>query len=58
MNLIDGIILGFVIVVLVLIIYFKWIKKSDASTSCHCYKSKSCSIKLEELRDLFKDASV
>ncbi|MFA5720043.1 MAG: hypothetical protein WC939_03180 [Acholeplasmataceae bacterium] len=51
---IDYLILGFVLLVLGLIIYFKWIKKSE-KTSCHCYKAKSCGIKLEELRKLFNN---
>ena len=49
---IDYVILGLVLLVVGLIIYFKWIRKSEKA-SCHCYKAKSCGIKLEELRQLF-----
>lgn len=54
MNLIDAVILIFTILILGLIIYFKWIKKKD-KLSCNCSKVESCQIKIEELRDLFKD---
>ncbi len=51
---IDYIILGFVLIVISLIIYFRWIKKNKNKTGCHCYKAKSCTLKLEELRKLFE----
>lgn len=54
MNLTDAVILIFTILILGLIIYFKWMKKKD-KLSCNCSKVESCQIKIEELRDLFKD---
>lgn len=50
---IDYVILGFVLVIIGLIIYFRWIKKDKNKTNCNCYKAKSCTLKLEELRKLF-----
>lgn len=52
---IDYIILGFVLVIIGLIIYFRWIKKDKNKTGCNCYKAKSCTIKLDELRKLFEN---
>ncbi|MGI6360380.1 MAG: hypothetical protein ACOX02_05020 [Acholeplasmatales bacterium] len=51
---IDYVILGFVLIIIGLIIYFRWIKKNKNKTECNCYKSKNCNVKLEELRKLFE----
>lgn len=51
---IDFIILGFVIIVISLIIYFRFIKNENKGT-CNCYKSKTCGLKVDDLKDLFKD---
>ncbi|MDY3196238.1 MAG: hypothetical protein RBQ95_05200 [Paracholeplasma sp.] len=54
MSIADVVILIFTTLILGSIVYFKWIKKSD-KLSCNCSKNKSCNLKIEELRDLFKD---
>lgn len=54
MTLTDIIILTFTLLIFGSIVYFKWIKKSD-KLSCHCSKKSTCGLKIEELRDLFKD---
>lgn len=54
MTLTDIIILTLTLLILGSIVYFKWIKKSD-KLSCNCSKKATCSLKIEELRDLFKD---
>lgn len=52
MHYIDIIILIFVTVFLGSIIYFRWIKKSPEGTGCHCYRAKTCNLKLDELKDI------
>lgn len=54
MVLIDIIILIFVVLFLGNIVYFRWIRKSDNSSSCHCYKRQSCKLKIEDLKDIIK----
>ncbi len=55
MSLIDIIILIVVVFVLSLIIYFRWIKKDHKGLNCHCYKRKSCALKIEELKNLLQN---
>jgi len=57
MILIDMIILLVVLLILGFIIYFKFIKKQPQKSSCHCYKAKSCSIKLDELKNIINTSS-
>ncbi|HHT39074.1 MAG: hypothetical protein RBS76_00070 [Acholeplasmatales bacterium] len=51
---IDYLILAFVLVLVALIVYFRFIKKGSTGT-CNCYKAKTCGLKLNELKDLFKE---
>lgn len=55
MNLVDFIILLIVVLILGLIIYFRWIKKDKNSTNCHCYKAKTCQLKIEDLKNIILD---
>jgi len=52
MNPIDFIILLIVLIILGSIIYYKFIKKQPNKSSCHCYKAKSCSVKLNDLKEI------
>lgn len=52
MTLIDVIILIFVVLFLGSIIYFRWIKKDKNNSSCHCYKAKTCLLKIEDLKSV------
>lgn len=52
MNPIDFIILLIVLIILGSIIYYKFIKKQPNKSSCHCYKAKSCSVKLVDLKEI------
>ncbi|NLN50686.1 MAG: hypothetical protein GX149_03565 [Acholeplasmataceae bacterium] len=58
MSLIDILILIFVISFLGLIIYFRWIKRDKNNLGCHCYKRKSCNLKLEELKAIIEKNSL
>ncbi len=50
---IDVIIVSIVVLVLGLIVYFRFIKKDSKGVSCNCYKAKTCGLKVAELKDLF-----
>ncbi len=52
---IDYFILGFVLIVIGLIVYFRFIKKDSKNLSCNCYKAKNCGLKINELKDLFSN---
>ncbi len=52
MNPIDFIILLIVLIILGSIIYYKFIKKQPNKSGCHCYKAKSCSVKLGDLKEI------
>lgn len=47
----DIIILISVVIFIGAIIYFRWIKKKPEG-SCHCYKAKSCNLRLEDLKEV------
>lgn len=55
MAFIDIIILLFVIIVLSLIIYFRFIRKNSTGLNCNCYRAKDCHIKLDTLRKAFEN---
>lgn len=55
MALTDVVILILVIAFLGSIIYFRWIKKGKNGSSCHCYKSQSCNLKIEDLKNIIKN---
>lgn len=55
MNLVDFIILLIVVLILGLIVYFRWIKKDQNSANCHCYKAKTCQLKIEDLKNIILD---
>lgn len=57
MNLIDLIILLVVLLIIGTIVYFKFFKKQPYKSSCHCYKAKSCSVKLDELKNIISSSS-
>ncbi|MDD2575117.1 MAG: hypothetical protein PHD47_01465 [Acholeplasmataceae bacterium] len=57
MKLIDMIILLLVLLLIGAIIYFKFIKKQPQKSSCHCYKAKTCSVKLDELKNIINASS-
>ncbi len=50
---IDYIIVGIVLLIVGLIIYYRFIKKDSNGLSCNCYKAKTCGLKISELKDLF-----
>ncbi len=52
MSIVDVIILILVVLFLGSIIYFRWIKKDPNGLNCNCYKRKSCSLKMNELKHL------
>ena len=51
------IILLLVLLLIGAIIYFKFIKKQPQKSSCHCYKAKTCSVKLDELKNIINASS-
>lgn len=51
MHYLDVIILIVILLFLGSIIYFRWIKKKPEGT-CHCYRAKSCNLRLEDLKDV------
>lgn len=55
MAIIDIVILLFVIIVLSLIVYFRFIRKGSRGLKCNCYKAKNCHIKLDALRKTFEN---
>lgn len=52
MSIVDIIILVLVVLFLGSIIYFRWIKKDASGLNCNCYKRKSCSLKMDEIKHL------
>lgn len=52
MTFVDIIILIIVVLFLGSIIYFRWIKKDKTGTGCHCYKAKTCMLKIEDLKNM------
>lgn len=55
MTITDTFILIFVVLVLGLIVYFRFIRKSRKDKlNCYCYKRNSCNLKVQELKDILK----